>query len=143
MPELLELGLVVGDTDVVASTVELGLADVARCEQLGRQQRAIGRSEAVTDELPGEHVDHAPAEDAGRESCPYRLGTIAQRLQRNACMQAVGGLIAGLLISGLLAAGSIFTLSASGMLLVVIGSAKALAPLAFLGGSALLVAPYS
>ena len=68
--------------------------------------------------------------------------TVVNRLQRDSFIQAFGGIAAGLFITGILAFGSIFALSASGMLLVIIGSMQALAPLAVLGGSALLVTPF-
>lgn len=67
---------------------------------------------------------------------------IATRLQRNSFIQAFGGIAAGLVVTTVLALGSVFALSASGILLVIIGSMKALAPLALLGGSALLVTPF-
>ena len=66
---------------------------------------------------------------------------VAERLHRNSFIQAFGGIAAGLLITATLAFGSIFALSASGMLLVIIGSIKALAPIAIFGGSALLITP--
>jgi hypothetical protein len=68
--------------------------------------------------------------------------SVARRLHQNSVLHAAGGIFAGLLISSLLTAGSIFALSASGILLVIIGSMKALAPIAILGGSALLIAPF-
>ncbi len=68
--------------------------------------------------------------------------SVANRLHRNSFVQAFGGLVAGILVTGLLAASSIFALSASGMLLVIIGSMKALAPIAICGGAALLITPF-
>ncbi len=68
--------------------------------------------------------------------------SVASRLHRNSLMQVFGGVAAGLIVTGLLAIGSAFALSASGMLLVILGSVKALAPLAILGCSALIVTPF-
>ena len=57
-------------------------------------------------------------------------------------MQALGEILAGLAITGALVACSALALSASGILLMVIGSAKAFAPAALLGSSALLITPF-
>ena len=66
---------------------------------------------------------------------------VIRRLQTNSVVQVFGSIVAGFLATALIAAGSIFALSASGVVLLVVGSIQAFAPMAFLGGSALVVAP--
>lgn len=66
---------------------------------------------------------------------------VIRRLQKNSAAQVFGSIAAGFLATALIAAGSVFALSASGVVLLIAGSMQALAPLAFLGGSALVVAP--
>jgi hypothetical protein len=66
---------------------------------------------------------------------------VIARLQTNSIVQVFGSITAGFLATVLIAAGSVFALSASGVVLLVAGSIQALAPMAFLGGSALVAAP--
>lgn len=66
---------------------------------------------------------------------------VIKRLQTSSVAQVFGSVAAGLLVTALLTAGSVFALSASGVLMLVAGSMQAIAPFAILGGSAFIVAP--
>lgn len=66
---------------------------------------------------------------------------VARHLHRNSFMQLFGQLFAGAVITVAVAAGSIFALSATGMLVVLAGSMKAILPATILGGIGILAPP--
>ncbi len=77
--------------------------------------------------------------DISLEQLSYK--SVSSRLHKNSFTQVFGTIASSLLIGGLLALGSVLTLSASGILLLTTGSFSITAPIAIIGSSALAAIP--